>query len=143
MEDAFASNIFPVLAGSKGVRIHFVFPPYSILAWHDFAQRGQIPVYFAFKKWLVEQERRFPQMDVVDFQDRADIITNMSLYADIFHSAESIDEEMVDASCHGREILDAGNFETRTQSLLRLVETTDPARIVTAAREERETAREQ
>jgi hypothetical protein len=71
----------------------------------------------------------------VDFQDRADIITNMSLYADIYHSNEHIDEEMLDAACHGREVLTADNFDARTQSLLRLVETTDPAQIVAAARQ--------
>jgi hypothetical protein len=134
MEKVFADNIFPVIADSKGVKIHFVFPPYSILVWHDFAQRGQIPVYFAFKKWLIEQTRQYPQFDVVDFQDRADIITNMSLYADIYHSNEHIDEEMVDAACHGREVLTDANFEARTQGLLHLVETTDAKQIVAAAR---------
>jgi hypothetical protein len=128
MEKVFADNIFPVVAGSKGVRIHFVFPPYSILVWHDFAQRGQIPVYFAFKKWLIEQTRRYPQFDVVDFQDRADIITNMSLYADIYHSNEQIDEEMVDAACHGGGVLNDANFDARTESLLQLVQATDAAR---------------
>jgi hypothetical protein len=134
MEKVFADNIFPAIAGSKGVKIHFVFPPYSILAWHDFAQRAQIPVYFAFKKWLIEQERQYPQLDVVDFQDRADIITNMSLYADIYHSNEHIDEEMVEAACHGGEVLTEDNFNARTQGLLRLVETTDAAQIVAAAK---------
>jgi hypothetical protein len=135
MENVFADNIFPVIAGSNGVRIHFVFPPYSILVWHDFAQRGQIPVYFSFKKWLVEQTHRYPQFDVIDFQDRADIITNMSHYADIYHSDEQIDEEMVDAACHGSEVLNDDNFDLRTQSLMRLVEATDPAQIVEAARQ--------
>ncbi len=128
MEKVFAENIFPVIAGGKGIRIHFVFPPYSILVWHDFAQRGQIPVYFAFKKWLIEQTRQYPQFDVVDLQDRADVITNMSLYADIYHhSNEHTDEEMVDAACHGREVLTVDSLvDARTQGLLRLVETTDP-----------------
>jgi hypothetical protein len=134
MEKAFSTNIFPVLASNPKVRIHFVFAPYSILVWHDFAQRGQIPVYFAFKKWLIAQERNFPWFDVIDFQDRADIITNLSLYMDIYHSAESVDEEMVDAACHGKWILNHENFETRTASLWNLVKTTDPAQIVEAAR---------
>jgi len=135
MEKVFADNIFPVIAGSKGVSIHFVFPPYSILVWHDFEQRGQIPVYFAFKKWLIGQTRQYPQFDVVDFQDRADIVTNMSLYADVYHSNEHIDEEMVAAACHGSQVLTEDNFDARTQGLLRLVETTDAARIVAAAKE--------
>jgi hypothetical protein len=135
MEKVFADNIFPVIAGSKGVKIHFVFPPYSILVWHDYAQRGQIPVYFAFKKWLIEQTRQYPQFDVVDFQDRADVITNMSFYADIYHSNEHMDEEMVEAACHGGGVLTESNFDARTQSLLRLVDTTDPAKIIAAARQ--------
>jgi hypothetical protein len=133
MQKAFADSIFPVLTINPGVRIHFVFPPYSILAWHDFAQRGQIPVYSAFKKWLIDQERTYPQVDVVDFQDRADIITNMSLYADIYHSAEPIDELIVEEACQGKAILNHENFETRTASLLRLVQTTDPSQIVKLA----------
>lgn len=133
MKAAFADSIFPVLKINPNVRVHFVFPPYSILAWHDFEQRGQIPVYFAFKKWLIEQTRVFPQFDIVDFQDRGDIITNISLYADIYHSAEPIDEQIVDAACHGQAILNESNFDARTKALRRLVETTDPVRIVAAA----------
>jgi hypothetical protein len=129
MEKAFADSIFPVLKKNSQVKVHFVFPPYSILAWHDFAQRGQLPVYFAFKKWLIAQ-RGF---DVIDFQDRADIITNLSLYADIYHSAEPIDEQMVAAACHGQAVLNETNFEARTSGLRHLVETTDPAQLVKSA----------
>jgi hypothetical protein len=137
MERAFAAAIFPVLGTNKDVKIHFVFPPYSILVWHDYAQRGQIPVFFAFKKWLIEQLRNYTNVDLVDFQDRADIITDMSLYADIYHSNESTDEKMVEAACRGGERLDESNFGTRTEHLLRLVESTDPAQIVNAARQPR------
>lgn len=133
MEKVFADNIFPAIADSNGVKIHFVFPAYSILVWHDFAKRGQILIYFAFKKWLIAQEREYPQFDIVDFQDRADIITNMSLYADIYHSNEHIDEEVVDAACHSDDRLTEANFAARTQSLLRLVQSTDPKQIIAAA----------
>lgn len=134
MQSAFGDNIFPLLRKYPNLRVHFVFAPYSILAWHDFAQRGQIPVYFAFKKWLVAQTRLFPNMDVIDFQDRADIITNLSLYADIYHSNESVDEQMVRAACEGSQVLTAENVGPRTESLLRLVKTTDPAKIVAEAK---------
>lgn len=133
MENAFAQNMFPLLRKAGNVRIHFVFAPYSILAWHDFAQRNQIPVYFAFKKWLVKQSKIFGTFDVIDFQDRADIITNMSLYTDIYHSNESIDEEMVSAACEDRQVLTPENVESRTANLLTLVKTTDPVEIVKTA----------
>ncbi|HTA46143.1 MAG TPA: hypothetical protein VK789_27050 [Bryobacteraceae bacterium] len=133
MEKAFGDNIFPLLRQYPNVRIHFVFPPYSILVWHDFRQRNQIPVYFAFKKWMVDQAQRFGNFDVIDFQDRADIITNLSLYADIYHSNESVDEQMVRAACEGAQVLNRQNVESRTANLLRLVETTDPVEIVKVA----------
>jgi hypothetical protein len=130
MEKAFSDNIFPLLKKDRGVRIHFVFPPYSILVWHDYQQRDQIPTYFAFKKWLVAQSERFGNFDIIDFQDRADIITNMSLYADIYHSNESIDEEMVRSACEGSQVLNSANFESRTARMLKLVKTTNPYEIV-------------
>ncbi len=133
MEKAFAENIFPLLRQYPNTRIHFVFAPYSILVWHDFAQRNQIPVYFAFKKWLVDQSESFGNFDVIDFQDRADIITNLSLYADIYHSNESVDELMVRSACEGTQVLNRSNVESRTASLLRLVESTDPSEIVKTA----------
>ncbi len=133
MEKSFADSVFPVIQQYPNVRIHFVFPPYSILVWHDYAQRGQVQTYFAFKKWLVRQGRRLGNFDVVDLQDRADIITNMSLYADIYHSNESIDEEMVGAVCQGKQILDSGNVEERDRQLLGLIKTTNPAEIVRKA----------
>jgi hypothetical protein len=133
MEKAFGDSIFPVIRNDKTVRIHFVFAPYSILVWHDYAQRGQVETYFAFKKWLVEQGQRIGNFDVVDFQDRADIITNMSLYADIYHSNESIDEEMVGAACVGKQVLNDGNIGARDERLLNLIRQTNPAEIVAKA----------
>jgi len=130
MEKAFSENIFPLLKNDRSVRIHFVFPPYSILVWHDYAQRDQIQTYFEFKKWLVSQSERFGNFDVIDFQDRADIITNMSLYADIYHSNESIVEEMVRSACEGSQVLNSANFESRTANMLKLVKTTNPYEIV-------------
>ena len=134
MKAAFAANMFPLLERNKTVRIHFVFPPYSILVWHDYAQRGQITVYFAFKKWLIEQAERIGHFDIVDYQDRTDIITNMSLYADVYHVNERITEELVHSACTGDAVLTRDNFEQRTQSLLHLVQSTDPDAIVREAR---------
>jgi hypothetical protein len=134
MKAAFAANMFPLLDGNKTVRVHFVFPPYSILVWHDYAQRGQIPTYFAFKQWLVEQSERIGNFDLVDYQDRADIITNMSLYADVYHFNERITEQLVRSACTGDAKLTRDNFAARTQTLLRLVQSTDPAEIVREAR---------
>ena len=133
LKAAFAYNFFPLLAEYKAVKFHFVFPPYSILVWHDYAQRGQIPTYFAFKKWLVEQSGRFGNFDIVEYQDRADIITNLSLYADIYHTNERITEELVRSACVGDANLTRENFDSRTQSLLRLVQSTDPSEIVKKA----------
>jgi hypothetical protein len=134
MKSAFEKNVVPLIAERPDVKIHVVFAPYSILAWHDFAQRGQIPVYFAFKRWLVKLTDRFPNMDVADYQDRVDIITDLSLYADIYHSNEKITEQVVASACSGEAKLTRENFEARTGTLLRLVESTDPAEIVRGAR---------
>ena len=134
MKSAFAANMFPLLSKNNGVKVHFVFPPYSILVWHDYAQRGQIQTYFDFKRWLVEESQRFGTFDVVDYQDRADIITNMSLYADIYHYSAQIVEQVVRSACVGDAVLTRDNFDSRTQSLLRLVKSTDPVEIVNQAR---------
>lgn len=134
MKAAFAANMFALLEGNKAVKIHFVLPPYSILVWHDYAQRGQIPVYFAFKKWLVEQAERTGHFDIVDYQDRANIITNMALYADIYHFNERITEQLVRSACTGDALLTRNNFNERAQSLLHLVQSTDPVEIVREAR---------
>jgi hypothetical protein len=135
MEKAFGDSIFPVIEKDRDVRIHFVFAPYSILVWHDYAQRGQIQTYFEFRKWLVAEGERLGNFDVVDFQDRGDIITNMALYADIYHSNESIDEEMVGGVCRGDQRLNSQNIADRNQRLLDLVKSTNPADIVRKARE--------
>jgi hypothetical protein len=133
MKQAFADNLFDLLARERRVRIHFVFPPYSILVWHDYVRRGQIPVYFAFKKWLIAQSKRFGNFDIVDFQDRADIITDLGRYADIYHYDESAVEQIVTSACRGGDRLNEHNFEARTRGLLRLVESTDPRDIVKKA----------
>jgi hypothetical protein len=133
MKSIFEKNFFEIFSRNPAVKIHIVFSPYSILVWHDYAQRGQIPVYFGFKKWLVDLTKRFPNVDVADYQDHAEIITDLSLYADIYHSSETITERVVAGACSGDSVLTKENFDSRTASLLQLVRSTDPAEIVKAA----------
>jgi hypothetical protein len=133
MEQAFAVNIFPLLEKHPDARVRFVFVPYSILAWHDFAQRGQMETYFAFRKWLVAQQQRFGNFDVVDFQGRADIVTDLSHYADIYHFSEPIVEEVVGGACAGAQMMNAKNVDAHADDLRKLVSTTDPAAIIHAA----------
>ncbi|HEY1241606.1 MAG TPA: hypothetical protein VGF16_13665 [Bryobacteraceae bacterium] len=134
LKSGFATNMFPLLSTNHGVKVHFVFPPYSILVWHDYAQRDQIRTYFEFKRWLVEQAERLGTFDIIDYQDRADIITNLSLYADLYHYNEKITEEVVRGACAGEAVLTRDNFDSRTRSLLQLVKSSDPVEIVNQAR---------
>jgi len=133
MKSGFAQNIFPLLSQTNGVKVHFLFPPYSILVWHDYAQRHQIQTYFDFKRWLVEQSARLGTFDVIDYQDRADIITNLSLYGDIYHYNAQITEQLIQGACVGEAVLTPENFDARTKSLLHLVKSTDPVEIVKEA----------
>jgi hypothetical protein len=107
MQRSFEHNIAPVLARHPRTHFDLVWPPYSMFVWRDFAQRAQLDVTLAFKRYVVDAVAPLPNVGVVDLQTHTEITTNLDLYMDIYHFAPPVDRWIVEQTCAGHDRVDA------------------------------------
>jgi hypothetical protein len=121
MRASFERNILPMLRAHPETDFRLAWPPYSILVWVDFLQRGQLDLTLAFKRYVLTAVSGLSNVHVVDLQVRDDITGNLDLYMDIYHFAPQVNRWLVEEACAGRGDVDAGNvdaFERRLRAQL-------------------------
>ena len=134
MMKSFEANVVPLVRDHPRTEFIFVWPPYSILVWVDFRQRGQLDLSLEFKRRLFEALAKYPNARIHDFQTRTDWITDLEEYRDMYHFSPKISSAMVKAIAAGEERVTAQDVDARIAKLRELALSADPERIVAAAR---------
>ena len=124
MRASFEANIAALIEQYPGTEFNIVFPPYSIVVWADFAQRGQLEVSLAFKRHVFERIGARRNVRIFDMQWDGDITQNLDLYTDIYHFNPTINRQLLSAACHNdaryrvtAESLDTFEMSLRKQAL--------------------------
>lgn len=99
MHSSFDRNIATLIEQHPGTEFNLVFPPYSIVVWADFVQRGQLDVSLEFKRYVFNRVGALPNARIFDMQWDADIIQNLDLYTDIYHFNAAINRHMLESVC--------------------------------------------
>lgn len=100
MHASFDRNIATLIEKHPGTEFNLVFPPYSIVVWADFAQRGQLDVSLEFKRFVFQRVAALPNARVFDLQWDRKIVENLDLYTDIYHFNPAINRHMLGAVCN-------------------------------------------
>jgi hypothetical protein len=132
MKKSFDVNIYSLVEANPGTEFNLIFPPYSIVVWADFVQRGQLGLSLDFKKYVVQRLEMFPNVRIFDMQWDENITHNLNLYTDIYHFSPAINRLMLDSVC-GTDKRYRANSETISGFISRLREQSmgiDPAEFV-------------
>jgi hypothetical protein len=134
MRASFERNLLPLVGAHPQTEFDLVWPPYSILVWLDFAQRDQLEVSLAFKRYVFEATRGLANVAITDLQSERGITHDLDRYTDLYHFDPGINERLVQAACSARERIDAKGLaesERRLREQVAEVQTPDAlARIV-------------
>jgi len=110
MEASFEHNILPILRDHPRTHFDLVWPPYSMLVWMDFAQRGQLDVTFSFKRLVVAATHALANTSVVDLQMHDEITTDLDQYMDIYHFAPAVNRWIIERVCAGHDRVDPASI---------------------------------
>jgi hypothetical protein len=107
MQASFERNLLPLIASHPGTRFELVWPPYSILVWLDFAQRDQLEVTLAFKRYVREATARYPNVRIHDLQAERAITHDLDRYTDLYHFDPGVNDLIVTDACAAEADTDA------------------------------------
>ena len=86
-----------------------MWPPYSILVWVDFAQRGQLDITLQFKRYVAETTRALSNVHLIDLQTERAITHDLDRYTDLYHFDPAVNEWLVESACKDRNRVNANN----------------------------------
>src|SRR4029453_1347882 len=101
MQASFAVNLLPLLRSHPNTQFDLAWPPYSILVWLDFAQRDQLDVSLAFKRYVFEATRAFPNVRLRELQPLSENTHDLHRYTDLYPFAPDVNVRLTDAACRG------------------------------------------
>jgi hypothetical protein len=121
MRASFEHNLMPLFREHPQTEFDVVWPPYSILVWLDFAQRDQLEVTFAFKRYVFDATRGLPNIRIVDLQAERAITHDLDRYTDLYHFDPKVNAWLVAAACSGKDGVDARSVVAREEDLRRQI----------------------
>jgi len=137
MRASFEHNLLPILRRHPETEFDLVWPPYSILVWVDFAQRDQLDVTFAFKRYVFKVTRALSNVRIVDLQPDASVTHDLDRYDDIYHFDPAVNELIIEATCRGTWNVDdasVNEFERQLREQIALVSTPSGLKALTGQR---------
>jgi hypothetical protein len=134
MQASFEANLAPLVQRYPNVRFSFVYAPYAILVWMDFEQRGQLEVTLAFREWLYERTRRYPNVEIFDFHAEPSIVMDLDHFTDIYHYSPKLSKGIIEAMAQGRYKLTRAMVVGNNEWLRQTVRRNTPAQVIAQAR---------
>ncbi len=134
MMKSFEANVLPLARAYPGTEFIFVWPPYSILVWADFHQRGQLEVSLEFKRRVFRAMQALPNARFHDFQGRTDIVEDLDRYTDIYHYGPGTSSYLVKAVAGGDGRVTGETLEPGIARLRELATKANPETLIARAR---------
>ncbi len=130
MQESFRQNLLPLFVAHTDTQFVLVWPPYSIVAWADFVQRGQLDVSLAFKRWVFDTTRALPNVRVIDLQGVAEVTHDLDRYTDLYHFAPPVNEWLIREACNDQRRVTPDNVGALERELRGQALRFDPSSLV-------------
>lgn len=96
LKNNFEYNLRPLIEKNPNVEFTLLFPPYSVLAYKVYEERGQLEEFIHFKIYVVKSLEKYKNIKIYDFQLANDITHNLHNYYDLFHFKKYITTWMLE-----------------------------------------------
>ena len=90
MKNNFDYNVKPLIEKHSDVNFILFFPPYSILAYKTYEERGQLEDLVRFKQYVVKSLIDYKNVKIYDFQDAGTVSCDLHNYYDLYHYNKNI-----------------------------------------------------
>lgn len=116
-------NFLPYIEQHPDTQFMFLFPPYSLLSWYQSYENGTLELDLHQKQALIEVLLAYDNVQVYDFQARADWICDLDNYIDTRHYSGAINDAMAEAMAAGENrVTGAAQIEADNDVIRSLVD---------------------
>ena len=117
------NNLLPFIEEHPDTEFIVFFPPYSLVQWVDFYQKGTMFYHLSQKEAIIRILLGYDNVQVYDFQAELDWVTDLDNYIDAWHYGPWINDAIVERVAAGENrITDWTQARENDETLLRYVE---------------------
>lgn len=96
LKNNFDNNLYRFITENKNTKFILFFPPYSILTYKDWEEKGSLDIILKFKQYIYKKLIALDNVNLYDFQIAQNITHNLNHYKDITHYSQTINFWIVD-----------------------------------------------
>lgn len=116
-------GLLELIAKNPKVQFCIFFPPYSGVFWYYADIFGSFEDILEFKKYVISKSKALPNMEILDFQDKEDIVLNFNEYRDIIHYSPKISNQLILEISKKTGKIDYEKYDFNFKALRSIVET--------------------
>lgn len=124
-EDNMYNRIFCIAENNPDIRFTFFYPPYSIRLWKEMLDEGIFYERVEHIKRLTHELLQLDNVEIYNFQNIEDIVTNLYNYNDMVHYSGEINDYMTECFASGKCKIEEDNYADEIDKLVSLVENFD------------------
>ena len=124
-EENFEGYILSLVRDNPNDKFVFWYPPYSIRFWKETSDNGLLDERLERCKKMTGKLLQYENVEVYGFQNDESIITNLYLYTDVVHYAQSVNDYMTECFATGEHRLTLDNYEREIDKIKEIVDTFD------------------
>ncbi len=122
LKNSFEKNILPVIERDIHTKYIIFYPPYSILAYKRYHDKGILKDVLLFKKYLFETLQDLDNVHLYDFQIAKQITHNLDNYKDFTHYHQRVTVWILEQIKNNNYRVNKKNIEVYTAELLQQTE---------------------
>ena len=117
------NNLLPFIEEHPDTEFIVFFPPYSLVQWVDFYQKGTMVYHLSQKEAIIRILLGYDNVQVYDFQAELDWVTDLDNYIDAWHYGPWINDAIVERVAAGENrITDWAQARENDEVICRYVE---------------------
>lgn len=93
---SFDKNLLSLINAHPETTFILVYPPYSVLTFHDWHKEGVLELSIKFKRYVFEKIKEFNNVKLYDFQVAEEVIMDLDNYRDYSHYHQKINTWMLE-----------------------------------------------
>lgn len=122
MERSFKSNTLSIIKENPDIKFKLFYPPNSILFWNREALQQQHLMFLDFKKYIYEQVKELPNVELYDFQDIKEITFNLNYYKDSSHYSAEVCDVMLKRMADKTDMVTEENYLIKIENLAKQIQ---------------------
>lgn len=130
MKSHFDKHLLRYIQKRSDIDWYIYFPPYSIFEFIRYRDGGHMAAISQFKKYVIEELLKQPNVNTYDFQPEVSWIMNFNEYTDVRHHSHAFNHAIIISLSRDEYLVTQDNYLDKIDSLNRIIKSVNADKLM-------------